>query len=171
MHKIYIENKTAAATFIGGKLIPPGEGREFDLADVPHELRPATAAAAKPPADDAAPLLELLALPVKGVLAQLAQLSGDQLVLLQQLEEAGAARSTLVAGIGAEQLRRVNEQIEREEAQRLHDALAEAQGRLNAALLVLDQLPALATPAARADAEAAVAEAQAQVDALTASLG
>ncbi|MFZ4286638.1 hypothetical protein [Variovorax sp. HJSM1_2] len=38
--KVYVSNDTDAAKFIGGKLLQPGEGREFDRDAVPGEFLP-----------------------------------------------------------------------------------------------------------------------------------
>ncbi len=166
MKRIYIENKGPVAKFIGGKLLQPGEGREFDQVDVPAEHRPAAAPAEEEAPDTLQPLKELLEKSIKAITPDLPALSAEQLQQLRALEEADQNRKGVLEAIAAEVLRRANEQIEAEEAERLQAALQSAREEL-AALQVLDALGPLATAQQRTEAESAVAEAQAKVDALT----
>lgn len=169
MKRIYIENTGPVAKFIGGKLLQPGEGREFDQVDVPAEHRPAAAPATEEAPDALQPLKELLEKSIKAITPDLPALAAEQLQQLRALEEADQNRKGVLEAIAAEVLRRANEQIEAEEAERLQAALQTAREELSAALQVLDALGPLATEQQRTEAESAVAEAQAKVDALTPS--
>ena len=167
MKRIYIENTGPVAKFIGGKLLQPGEGREFDQVDVPAEHRPAAAPAAEAAPDALEPLKELLEKAIKAIVPDLPTLGAEQLQQLRALEEADQNRKGVLEAIAAEVLRRANEQIEAEEAARLQAALQAAREELAAALQVQDALGPLAPEQQRTEAESAVAEAQAKVDALT----
>lgn len=110
MPKRYIENDTASPLFVGGSMILPGTGREVD---VPDHLVPV--ADTKPPPEDAAndkpewppELIALQALSISKIKAQMAELPDDQLAVLVQIEEASETpRSSLLAEIAAQQLKR-----------------------------------------------------------------
>lgn len=110
MTKRYIENDTAAPMFVGGSMILPGTGREVD---VPDHLVPADEA--KPPPDDAGAgkpdlppeLVALQALSISKIKAQMGELTDEQLRVLAQIEEASdTPRSSLLAEIAAQQLKR-----------------------------------------------------------------
>jgi acetylglutamate kinase len=90
--------------FVGGKLLQPGESREFNLGDLPPECAPPVADA---PADKTAAELQaerfgmILAGNVGGVVADLPALDKAELAELQALEQAGAARKGVLQAIDA----------------------------------------------------------------------
>lgn len=164
----YIENTGTNAIYVGGKLIPPGEGRDIPLAFLPSEYHDPAA-----PFDNAVPpsLDELLAgLLAKGIAKIAPELPGLKLEALDRMAEleAGAAapRKTLQTAIDAERLRRANVALDEDRANTARLKLEDARAKLAAAVDSLDhesdvdKHPAL---------EAAVAEARAQVEALEAS--
>ena len=89
MGRTYLFNDTSSPKIMGGKLIPPGEGREVDDVHMPPgEL---------PPADDQPPpaggqadlqgnLTELLKQPLKSLVPELANFSDETLQQLVELE-------------------------------------------------------------------------------------
>lgn len=108
MSKRYVPNHTAGTIFVGGVLIPPGEGREVDELYLPPES-PAAAAAgdADAPPDLEANLRELLAHPLKDLLPQLEGLGTDTLDQLAALEgQAARPRTTLLSAIAELKLER-----------------------------------------------------------------
>lgn len=110
----HIENTTSAPIFVGGKLIPPGTGRDIDVAFLPPEHRDG---APSTPADESPSLhalvVGLLARPVKEITAELPSLTQEALDMLLEAEQGGAKpRTSLVAAIEAERIRRANAQME-----------------------------------------------------------
>jgi hypothetical protein len=98
------ENITGQAVFVGGKLLQPGESREFNLGDLPAECAPPVADA---PADKTAETLAaerlgaILAGNVASVSAELPALDKAALAELLALELAGAARKGVLQAIDA----------------------------------------------------------------------
>lgn len=160
-HKVkkYIENDTAHTIYVSGLSIAPGEGREVD---VPDQLAEAAAPAEPTIADQVALLLKAS---VGKITESLDALNGDTLDMMAELEGmADKPRSTLLAAIGAEKLKRSNAtleaQTETERAQQLDQATIDLQTAQTALDVEgdTDKHPAL---------EAAVSEARARVEALS----
>lgn len=126
--KKYIENTGRNVIFAGGKMIPPGEGREIDVPDIQAE------AAGEPLPDTDAPLLELLLGSVRAIADQLAGLGDGALERMAVLEsQTETPRKTLLTAIDAEQLRRANEALEKAEAMKeATEGLAAARAALAA---------------------------------------
>lgn len=102
---IPIKNDTASPMFVGSAMIPPGETRVFELAELPPEYRPSAKPAAEVATDD--PLLALVALSVAKLALGLPDLSDDELLRLEALEKAKEKpRAGALAEITAERLRR-----------------------------------------------------------------
>jgi len=134
MAKRYVHNDTSGVKFVGGVLIPPGEGREVDeqfLPPVDSQLAAAVDGAGTSidagtgtgagvdttlPPDEAAlraNLAELLAQPLKALLPTLDTASDDTLGALQAMEQASATpRVTLLNAIGALLLKRAQARTE-----------------------------------------------------------
>lgn len=116
--RIVVTNPTAMPLYVGSEIVPPGETRDFAESSVPPHLRPAAAAPEAPPPAD--PIAELLDQPVKAIAAAMAErseigvptVSDEQLAALKTAEEAGKNRSTLLAAIAEETLKRANERAE-----------------------------------------------------------
>lgn len=101
--KKYIENDTAHMLYVGGRAIAPGEGREVEVPDEPA----AAAAPAEPTLADQVALL--LKDSVSKITASLDALNGDTLDMMAELEGAAEKpRSTLLAAIGQEQIKRAD---------------------------------------------------------------
>lgn len=165
----YIENTTDSPRYVGGRMIPPGEGRDIDVRYLPPELRDAVddEGQAVPPALDEL-LEQLRAKGVKSIAEELAELKLEALERLYELESlADTPRKTLLTAIDAERLRRANAALEAEEADKRRVALEEATAQLAAAKVALD---VEADVAKHPELDSAVAEAQARVDALTPAL-
>lgn len=120
--RIVVHNPSAMLLYVGSEVVPPGETRDFPESQVPAHLRSAAAPTAPEPVAD--PLADLLNHPVKAIAAALAErsdlgvpvVSDEQLAALKAAEEAGKNRSTLLAAIAEETLRRANERAEAEAA-------------------------------------------------------
>ena len=112
----HIENHTNAPMYVGGKMIPPGSGRDIDVALLPpeHQVHAAAVAHAEP---SVAELIESLrAQSVKEILADLEGLTQEALGLLHEAEKAQAKpRTSLIAGLEAETMRRADARIKAEE--------------------------------------------------------
>lgn len=120
----YIENTTASPLFVGGKLIPPGEGRDIDVALLPPEHQPGPAAPLEQAEPTLADLVEALrAQAVKAIAAELPGLTNEALDLLEQAEAGQKSpRKGVHDAIAAERLRRASAQLQAEA-----DQLTEAQ--------------------------------------------
>lgn len=109
----FVVNNTASPMFFGGRMIPPGEGRDVPLLYLPAHLQDAPAPAPAPAAPNLdEQLLALLTMPggVKAIALQLPELTHEALSRLDELESAAATpRKTLLAAVVAEQLRRADE--------------------------------------------------------------
>lgn len=110
----HIENHTRNAIFVGGKLIPPGSGRDIDEALLPPERRGAPARGAIAAQPSMAVLVAALqARSVKDITAELPALKQEALDMLREAEGASATpRTSLLAALDAERLRRANEQLQ-----------------------------------------------------------
>lgn len=125
MAKRYVPNDTARTIFVGGVLIPPGEGREVDEQFLPPDDGAASGVADgaavdqagdRLPADDsggpsdealAANIADMQAKPLKQLIPLLAEASDGTLTALQAAEVATATpRVTLLNAIAALQLQR-----------------------------------------------------------------
>lgn len=105
-----ITNDGSNDMVVAGRVIVPGETRHFDEHEVPLALRPAVAAPKAPPVEPLDPLQRLQGESVNTVKEVLPTLEAAQLVELYLLEEASEKpRSTLLAAIQEDQLRRANE--------------------------------------------------------------
>lgn len=103
--KIGVENKGASPMYVAGVMIPGGETRHFDEAELPPELRPGAQPADELPPPD--PLGEILQRSVRDILAGLDALSDDDIDALIDREEATKQpRKTLLAGLAEAQLLR-----------------------------------------------------------------
>ncbi|MBL8387005.1 MAG: hypothetical protein JNK17_02090 [Hydrogenophaga sp.] len=141
----YIENTGRDVIFVGGKLIPPGEGREIDESVLPPELQD------KQPEQlvDAGPsLAELIAEFLKGnvkeVKAGLHDLTGEGLDLVDTIEGgAETPRSTVLEAVKAERIRRANAALEEEQAQKDFEAAVALAYQKQLDALTPEQLAAL----------------------------
>lgn len=112
----HIENTTSAPIFVGGKMIPPGTGRDIDVALLPpeHHAAPDAPEADQPPSlhEQVAQLREQS---VKEIAAELPGLKQEALDMLLEAEQGAAKpRTSLVAAIEAERLARANARFEAE---------------------------------------------------------
>ena len=112
----HIENHTNAPMYVGGKMIPPGSGRDINVALLPpeHQVHAAVVDQSGP---SVAELIESLrAQPVKDILADLEGLTQEALGLLHEAEKAQPKpRTSLIAGLEAEAMRRADARIKAEE--------------------------------------------------------
>ena len=108
MVKKYIENPGPNTMFVGGCMIPPGEGREVET----HEpTEPDAPAAAAPPSLDEQ-LTEELKKSVKDLIAGLDELTQEALERMGLLEAAAEKpRKSLLEAISAENVRRADEAL------------------------------------------------------------
>lgn len=165
----YIENTGRNVMFVGGKLIPPGEGREVDELLLPPELQdsPVVVAATADPSV-AQRVAELLKGNVKTVVAELVALTGEALDLVETIEGgADAPRKGVLAAVKAERLRRASEKLDggqadggQDQAQAAFDAAVQAAYQKQLDALTPEQLAALG------EAEHAKLREQAELDVL-----
>lgn len=105
MNKIAVSNDGESPKFVGGRMIPPGETLLFEAHELPPEYRedaPETAAD-----DEADPLAELIKLSIAKLALGLPDLSDDELLRLEALEQAKETpRQGALAKILQERLRR-----------------------------------------------------------------
>lgn len=163
----YIENTGRNVMFVGGKLIPPGEGREVDELLLPPELldSPVAVAAAADPSV-AQLVAELLKGNVAAVKAELASLTGEALGLVEIIESGSETpRKGVLEALKAERLRRASEALDgaqadggQDEAQAAFDAAVQAAYQKQLDALTPEQLAALG------EEGHAVLRAQAQLD-------
>lgn len=120
MPKKYVENTTDHMIYVGGKMIPPGEGREIDEAQLPAEHREVPVPVAEEPESEGlteADLLDLLEGNVDRVTAALADLDTEALMRLAALEaERSHPRVTIQRAVEAERLRRASAVIDGQQA-------------------------------------------------------
>ncbi len=103
---IGVENKGASPMYVAGVMIPAGETRHFEDAELPPEFRPAVAGEVVPPAP-AHPLAVLLAGSVREIVAGVDALSDAEIDALIELEEQSERpRKTLLAELAEVQLER-----------------------------------------------------------------
>lgn len=104
-------NETAHTQFVGGRMIPPGEGRDVPLMYLPatHRPEPVVVLAPEAPSLDAL-LADMMAHSVKHVVALLPELTNEAIDRLEALEREAIApavpRKTLLEAVGAERLKR-----------------------------------------------------------------
>lgn len=111
---IPIKNNGKNPLSVGTLLVMPGETRIIPAQLVPKHLHPAAVTAAAeslPPLD---PVLELLDLSVKNIVAALQGLSEEDLDTLEAAEHAGKTRKTLMEAFTVERLRRAQLQSEKQ---------------------------------------------------------
>lgn len=108
MEKVPVTNNSKMPIYVGSEMIPPGETRHFDVADVPAHLRPA---AAEPEAEAVVvdPVEELSGKSAKDIIAAIPGLSDPQLEQLNTLEQARETpRSTVLKAISEASLTRAD---------------------------------------------------------------
>ena len=159
-----ITNHTLAAIFIGGKLLHPGDTREFDEAELPGEHQePALPVVTTLPSE-----LERLAAVLQGnvgsVTAALYSETSAALGELRALEAGDRNRVGVIRAIDAEILARASDTLDQGDAT-FAKTLTAAQAELAAAKAALD---VEADTHKHPELQAAVDAAQAQVDALSA---
>lgn len=106
----HITNDSTEIIYVGGKMIPPGEGRDIDESLLPAEHRdaPVEEEAKKPSLDEQ--LTEELKKPVKDLIEGLAGLTQEALDRMEALErEAAKPRKSLLEAIAAEKVARADE--------------------------------------------------------------
>ena len=168
-------NETEHTQFVGGRMIPPGEGRDVPLMYLPATHRPepvAVVVQASPSLDVL--LADLLTLSVKNIVLQLPELTHEALDRLEALEREMPAphvtRKTLIEAIGVERLKRAADtfQAEMDEQTATHLAALSPEERAaiesmvpgNAPTTAQSLLPAAAVAGAQADALADGAQPQ-----------
>ncbi len=162
--KVSIENKGKEAIFISGKMLLPGDSREFDRRDVPAAYLQPEPKEEKPEPTLKDRLLLILAGNVASVIAALPELNDDELLQLGNLEGEGARRVSIGRAVDGLLMDRANAKLEAEQAAQRAEQLAQALTDLRTATEALDtegdtdKHPAL---------QAAVDEAKARVEALT----
>lgn len=109
----HIHNPGPNVMFVGGKMIPPGEGKDIDEALLPPEHRDApTQEAGKQPSLDEL-LAELLHKPVKELIDGLGGMTQEALERMETLEgESKKSRKTLLEAIAAEKMARADEAMQ-----------------------------------------------------------
>lgn len=112
----HITNDGAEIIYVGGKMIPPGEGRDIEEALLPPEHRdaPVREADKQPSLDEL--LAELLHKPVKDLIDGLGNMTQEALERLETLEgESKKPRKTLLEAIAAEKMARADEAMKNEQ--------------------------------------------------------
>lgn len=141
----YIENPSRDVKFVGGIMIPPGEGRHIDVSVLPPELgeKQGAAAEAEPArASLAEEIAKLLKGSVKTVVAALPTLTGEALDLIETIEGGdGTPRATLLTALAAERLKRASTKVDGGDAE--FEAAVEAAYQAQLATLTAEQLEAL----------------------------
>ena len=108
MEKIPVTNPNAMPIYVSGLMIPPGETRHFDRAQVPPEFLPKIEEE-EAPQDAGDPLTKLQEGSVKDISEALPGLSDEDLERLGEIEQQSAKpRSSLLGKIAELQLERVN---------------------------------------------------------------
>jgi hypothetical protein len=106
MGKRYVSNDTAQVIFVGGLMIPPGDGREVDetlLPPLDEQPQPADETLPDPDAN----LRELLTASVKNIVPALADLGDETLASLARIEgESVTPRKGVLSAIAELQLLR-----------------------------------------------------------------
>ena len=141
----YIENPSRDVKFVGGIMIPPGEGRHIDESVLPPELgeKEGVAAEAAPAQPSLAEVIaKLLKGSVKTVVAALPSLTGEALDLVETIESSdGTPRATLLTAVAAERLKRASTVVDGGDAE--FEAAVEAAYQAQLAKLTAEQLEAL----------------------------
>jgi hypothetical protein len=120
MSKVFLYNDSSAPKMMGGKLVPPGEGREVDQLHLPPGEGPDSLAEtlagaggddedadAKAAALNHQALVDALARPLSAVMPELPDYNDEALATMATLEgESDTPRKTLLEAIGALQLKR-----------------------------------------------------------------
>lgn len=112
----HIHNPGPNTMFVAGRMIAPGEGRDFDERDLPGELRdappaPAPEAPEGPSVDEQ--LEPVLAQSVKEITSLLGSMTHEALDRLADMERGREhPRKTLLEAIADEAIRRANERLE-----------------------------------------------------------
>jgi hypothetical protein len=159
----YIENTSNAPMYVGNTMIPPGEGKVVEVFE-----RAAAPVATEPQGPNLAEQVAvMLAMSVAQIVLGLGELTHEALDAAESQEAAGKNRKTLVEAIQAERLARANAKLQEQQDRAAEEALADASNALLSAKLALANLHEDSPD--RTAAQAAVAEAQAKVDALTAA--
>ncbi len=102
MKRIPIHNKGETIKYVAGRAIPPQETRVFDA----HEVRHLVPAEKKEPDVPTDPVLDLLDRPIKDIIPDLPNLSGDDIQRLKLAEQNGNTRETLIKAIDKDLARR-----------------------------------------------------------------
>lgn len=138
----YIENTTANPLFVGGKMIPPGEGRDIDASLLPPEHQDAYTDPVEAPGPTLTEqIAAMLLLSVKEITVELPSLTQEGLDLLAQAEqESKTPRKSMLAALEAERLRRASAAMD----EKFEDEAAKAHAAQLAALTP-EQLAALGT--------------------------
>jgi hypothetical protein len=157
----FIENTGKSPLYVGSTMIPPGEGK---LVEVPDQAPRVVAIDTGPNLVEL--MAQLLEKSVAQILPDLPGLTNEALDLAESQERAGKHRKTLIEAIQAERIARANAKLQAEQDQAAADALTAANNALLSAKLALVNLHEDSPE--RPAAQAAVDEAQAKVDALTA---
>lgn len=162
MPKTYVSNDSDTPKFIGGKLVPPGEGREFEVDDVAGSALAAVLDVTREASDTlvlltpSESLQALIAASVKTIVATFGTMTLAQLDELEAAERAAVApRTTLLSAIAQERLDRAQAAADAEQAKN------QAQAAVQIAQQALD---AEQDPELRAPLELALANAQAELD-------
>lgn len=147
----HIHNPGQNIMFVGGKMIPPGEGRDIDERDLPSEHRDQTAAAVDllPSLDEQ--LAELLHKPLKELIGGLGGMTQEALERLEALEgESKKSRKTLLEAIAAEKMARADEAMQNEQlAEEMKKPVADLIAGLGA--MEVDELDRMAALEGAAD--------------------
>ena len=108
MEKVPVTNNTAMPIYVGSNMVPPGETRHFDLAEVPEHLRPAPAEVAAE-AVETDPVEALSAKSAKEIIGAIPGLTDQQLEQLGNLEQARETpRTTVLKAISETSLTRAD---------------------------------------------------------------
>lgn len=122
----FISNNGTDVMYVGGKAIPPGEGREVEDDVLPPEHRDAVAA---PAPEDAVGLYEAAALLLVGsvdvVKARLAEQTKETLDLMQELESAAKKpRASLLTALADAQIALADAKLKGEDLGKAEGAAA-----------------------------------------------
>lgn len=104
-----IKNHTRMPIYVNSAMIPPGETRHFEEADLPPEHR--ADLAAPEPIKESDPLSDLLDGSVEALITALPAIGAEDLTRAEKMEEDGKARKTALAAIAQERLRRGEEAL------------------------------------------------------------
>lgn len=105
LKKVSYTNETCSFQHVGGVTVPPGETRDVDPSLLPDYV-PEGAAPDALPGD---PIAELLKGNVKTIIADLFELSDEELAHATEMEQSGQNRKSLIEAMTAENLLRAND--------------------------------------------------------------